>query len=469
MISFPNESIYSILARYHQRSGNPTPSHTYRQIFGKPKKRIHCYLPSNIAQIGKFLCIPPEKLLYENTLYRLYAFFLSKKDAKQLKISMLCGGSNNPTNIVDSRSNLAKHNYVYKYCPICQQQYLMNYGSVYWRIEEQLPFIDYCTRHSNCLEQMFGGDSGVANKLILPSLELSNLEKREELTKNFCQFYFDFFNQISTFSEQSRFESVVTNLANSKGLYQGSQINNKRIISLLDKKSASIPNLCINYNWLLRLLRHPNNSYHPLKGIVALYLLSENLNGILVDRSPQPYVQLKPNELNVEERTVEKVIKLYKKKYSLSKISTTLNISRTKVKSILKQERLIPLTEIERRVCIKALTGNDRRLIAKELNLSVGYVEQCISMDKTLVRHRKNLKRNQIKSEYRYSLKLFIDCHPSCSIKHVKANRNKEYHWLYRNDKNWLDSVLPAPTKPLFPIRSKLKINHTQPKNLKPH
>tara|TARA_R110002167_G_C12686466_1_gene651973 strand:+ start:3155 stop:3367 length:213 start_codon:yes stop_codon:yes gene_type:complete len=48
-----NETIFSMVSRYHLLSGHLSYLDTLRAIFGNHKKRIHPYLPSQLECVGE--------------------------------------------------------------------------------------------------------------------------------------------------------------------------------------------------------------------------------------------------------------------------------------------------------------------------------------------------------------------------------------------------------------------------------
>jgi hypothetical protein len=88
MISFlpkpyPDEILYSILARYHIRSGNTSPKATLKELFNSQTTIATIDLPSNLDYLIKNLQFVSnyqiEDLIYKHTLYPLYSPFLQKK------------------------------------------------------------------------------------------------------------------------------------------------------------------------------------------------------------------------------------------------------------------------------------------------------------------------------------------------------------------------------------------------------
>ncbi|MHC5819944.1 MAG: TniQ family protein [Nostoc sp.] len=89
---YPDEILYSVLARYHIRSGNTSPKITLRELFNFQDVIATVDLPSNLNSLIENLQFisnyQVEDLIYEYTLYPFYSVFLPPKRASQVMESM---------------------------------------------------------------------------------------------------------------------------------------------------------------------------------------------------------------------------------------------------------------------------------------------------------------------------------------------------------------------------------------------
>jgi hypothetical protein len=89
---YPDELLYSTLARYHVRSGNNSPKITIRELFDDPNTIATADLPSNLEALVKRLSLfsqyTVDDLILNNTLYPFYAPFLPTERAIIIKNSM---------------------------------------------------------------------------------------------------------------------------------------------------------------------------------------------------------------------------------------------------------------------------------------------------------------------------------------------------------------------------------------------
>ncbi|MBH8578270.1 TniQ family protein [Nostocaceae cyanobacterium CENA369] len=160
---YPDELLYSALARYHIRSGNKTFKQTDLELFGYSSQQLcKVTLTNNLNYLVKnlslFSQLTVSDLLQNHTLYPFYASFLIPQQAWQLQDSMRkkLGGSilevakvaNHPT---DNSTKFLK------FCPVCLEQDTQKYGEPYWHRIHQIPGILVCPTHRVVLH-----DSSVA-------------------------------------------------------------------------------------------------------------------------------------------------------------------------------------------------------------------------------------------------------------------------------------------------------------------
>lgn len=146
---YPGEWWYSVLCRYHVRSGNPKNQTTIRELFsGKTNAAIGSVLPnSTIVQIASQL--PPDTLKIREIIqqHTLFSYFMRCCPVKQKEeaLNRICGG--HPLVITSIRMFSKLSEWKPCYCPLCVEEDRKNYGEAYWHIEHQIPLMGVCPRH----------------------------------------------------------------------------------------------------------------------------------------------------------------------------------------------------------------------------------------------------------------------------------------------------------------------------------
>jgi hypothetical protein len=153
---YPNELLYSTLARYNERRGNELYRDTVYDLFGSVTATAQTLFPCNLerlcAQLHQKSLITPEKLIRENTLFPLYKPFLHKERAEAAFQYMK---DTHTGRFVDSRSGLLRFSLFtersFKYCPECFKIDKDLWGEAYWHRDHQHFGVFTCYKHKELL------------------------------------------------------------------------------------------------------------------------------------------------------------------------------------------------------------------------------------------------------------------------------------------------------------------------------
>ncbi len=120
---YPDELLYSIIARYHIRSENISPKITLQELFGSTTTITTPDLPANLSNLSKCLqhLIPNSttELIDRYTLYPYYCPFLPPQSDRSIQKSMKARtGSNIHTRAGIMASAISMPRY-FRYCPEC--------------------------------------------------------------------------------------------------------------------------------------------------------------------------------------------------------------------------------------------------------------------------------------------------------------------------------------------------------------
>ena len=150
---YPDELLYSGLARYHVRSGNQNFRQTDLDLFGYSSQQI-CritltnnlkYLVKEIFDVSNYNV---KQLLWHHTLYLFYTTFLTRMEVRKLELATIekRSGSILDQAKVDLDSYNDRRKYL-KFCPLCLEAEIEQYGEPYWHRSQQIPGIMICNQH----------------------------------------------------------------------------------------------------------------------------------------------------------------------------------------------------------------------------------------------------------------------------------------------------------------------------------
>ena len=150
-VPYPGESFYSVLCRYHVRSGNVNDWHTSNQLFGYNSSLTSTLLtPFHLEMVKHWLSpssgINSEKMLRSNTAFNLYAITSISRELERIR------------DVIDGRKATASfprwmhpriiHPSGYlRFCPECAAAQRKLYGEPYWQVLPQIEEVEYCPRH----------------------------------------------------------------------------------------------------------------------------------------------------------------------------------------------------------------------------------------------------------------------------------------------------------------------------------
>ena len=156
---YPEEWWWSVLCRYHVRSGHSHYQTTIRELFGnRSTAAIGSIFPNNtIPQVTSQL--PPglldaTKLITGHTLFLYYTRCYSLAQKKKL-LGQLCLG----TSVVITSIRRFGQLPAPRYCPRCAEQDREAHGEAYWHIEHQIPAVEVCPQHGCRLHSIEGLDA----------------------------------------------------------------------------------------------------------------------------------------------------------------------------------------------------------------------------------------------------------------------------------------------------------------------
>ncbi len=153
---YPDELLYSILARYHVRSGNIYYRTTMKDLFGNSGfysvVDLPCHIDTLIQNLPFNNSLKKKELILNHTLYPFYTAFLPADRAKSVYNAMRRPYGENvyiKTGITTSSVHIFP---ILKFCPDCCQNDLANYGEYYWHRIHNTPGVLVCPVHKIVLQ-----------------------------------------------------------------------------------------------------------------------------------------------------------------------------------------------------------------------------------------------------------------------------------------------------------------------------
>ncbi|MFB6469511.1 TnsD family transposase [Cytobacillus sp. Hz8] len=485
---YPNELLYSTLARFHVRSGNISPKATVEELFGSRSVTAVLDLPANIDSLISNLPIgsnyTAERLIMENTLYPFYSAFLPSERAKIILQSMKGNSGGSIHNRIGVMASTIVENKFIRFCKDCALESLKTYGEIYWKQSHQVPCIIICSKHKTRLY-----DSKVfvhpynKHEFIPASVdncnlsdEYTNLTNIEEVIEfEFIPKYIQLVDNVEKllnnrypnkppewFFSQYIERLKLMGLANTNGSVKQKELREQFIEfyggNLLETVQSPVTDneSC----WLSMMVRKPRKTVHPIRHLLMIQFLGITLEELWNEetdyhpfgKAPFPCLNagadhyLQPVIIEVSVRYDSKIKRpvgtfscscgfVYARsgpdsseedRYRVGRVKKLGQIWEAKLKELL--QKGLSLREIARRlkVDVNTVKKYGQKLREDEVELSSEGQNDVI-----------------IKEGFREEWLDLQEQYPERSKTELRKVNSGLYTWLYRNDREWLNSSSP--------------------------
>ncbi len=484
---YPDELLYSVLARYHIRHGNIGAKVTLREVFDNagltPAYDLPCSINSLVGNLPLFNKHTAEDLINNNTMFPYYTAFLPEERAGQIKTSMISdfgGDILTRCGIVASRIKVPQF---LRFCPLCNQEDLKEYGENYWHRLFQLPGIQLCIKHGVLLENSTvlthnKHDLIAANRA--NCRENSSVIKKELTSREFKQ-YHDFTKEVIWLLDNYQKVHVIKNIRDrylnllmERGLATpAGRVSQKEFAkSFIDyygheylQRLQSDLEIDQEDTWLTCMVRKHRKTFHPVSHILTIKFLSTSLEEFCKQRgSFQPYGEGPWPCLNIAAKHYMKnTIKDLEISYSADtkQIKGTFSCqcgftyirwgsdnqkidrySFDKVKeygplweSVLKKFMLqnLELRDIARRLRV------DPKTIRKQIT-TLDLETAPPVKEKEIYEAPPVASFEEMRNHYRSEWEQLVLRNLRMAKTELRNDNKGIYVWLYRNDREWLDS-----------------------------
>lgn len=295
---YPDELLYSVIARYHIRVGNIFWKHTLDDVFGYRTVRASVFLPSGINAIIDRLpentTLTVEWLIQDHTMYPFYTAFLPPERTQKIYTAMK---SRNGAGIYAQAGVMASNvpqNTFLKYCPQCFEEDLEHYGELYWHRQHQLPGELICAKHNVYLENsIITVQQNNKHAFIAASTENCNLGIERKVESDYQPLYREFILKLNQWWLKSHvrrsydyYSKMYQQLLWNKGYanHNGTVKQNELQQALYNFYPGDfLEKLHINNHskWIEGITRKHRKSFHPYYHTLLINFLNRDLNTVI--------------------------------------------------------------------------------------------------------------------------------------------------------------------------------------------
>ncbi|WIV12844.1 TnsD family Tn7-like transposition protein [Proteiniborus sp. MB09-C3] len=148
---YPDEILYSTLARYCMRSGNIKEIHNFEDLFGTRNciavMELSTQLDALIENMPVGTKYTAEYFIYKHTLFPFLAAFIPKERAEKIIETMRNGEGAVSYMRIGLISNSINLNKYFRFCPECFKEDIERFGEPYWHRSHQVTGVFVCLKH----------------------------------------------------------------------------------------------------------------------------------------------------------------------------------------------------------------------------------------------------------------------------------------------------------------------------------
>lgn len=475
---YPDELLYSVIARYHIRSGNIFWKHTLEDLFGKRTISASVFLPSGIGSLVQHLpkntTLNERVLIEKHTMYPLYTVFLPTEKAQSIYESMTSDDGKKIYMQSGIMASAIPQNKYLKYCSACADEDIATFGELYWHRLHQLPGNLICPKHDLWLEHS-KVPIAHSNKhaFILPTTSNCDLTKGRRANEDFLQQLKEIIHQaellmngrfenqsFSHFTEFYHHHLIEKRFASFRGQVKQAELY-KAFYDLYPKELLENFYIDIaNAQWIANLSRKHRKSFHPYYHLLMLNFLGLDVNEMFKKTSfkhnPFGYPNwpclntvcpdyMKNVIKDVTIRSCEKTKKpIGRFTCSTCGFSYTRKGKDHNKDDIHKYTRIMDFGFLWRKE-LQSLLNDEQsyREIARRLNVDPGTVIKHVKMERDNSKENTHSDKVELVEHNRQIWIQLQQEQPNFSKTELRKQSPSTYAFLYRNDREWMNNHSP--------------------------
>lgn len=481
---YPDELLYSAIARYHFYSGNLDCKDTLEELFGNrsviPSVEIGSHFSILSKKLGSHYSI--ENLLVNHTIYPYYAMFLSENRQQEIIQDVTNDGKGLYARLGVVAGSICRKDSLY-YCTLCAKGDIEQYGEPYIHREHQLQGIDYCPHHKMLLKKYPVTPNSASRiefiRFEIEQMDLSHIYEvdiYEEIKIHLAKQAYKLLKQplhlLSRPEASLRYRGLFRDL---KLVTPFNRIRHKELYEKFKQRLPvdflaqyeSVVDIADEYNWLKVLTRNMKRHVHPFRHLLMLYFLEQDIDDFIdlktdigpfgegpfpcLNRAAAHYQKLvilsvevtRDFKTNAPIGTFKCTCGfIYARKGPNKSPEDCFRIGRVKDFGFVWQEKLMQLAEDDLSI----------RAIARELGVDSKTVKRYLSNGVEVSKEVSEPSQGLV-AKYKQDIVEIIQEFPQLSRTTLREKCKKQYIFLYRYDKEWLMDVLPSNQKKQQPIK----------------
>lgn len=272
--AYEDEILYSLINRYHLRSGNISYTDTIKDLYNNKYIKSILDLPTNNESLLQNinLNLGLDLFISKVTLIGYYTAFLSDKEKEEIFAMLSNNKAKGVHSLVGAAQRISKYDGYMKICPKCYQEEKEQIGEPYLHRIHQIPAVFACKKHRIPLQRSKVPFSFYSNRFIqLDQIDFIEFNENKIIQDNLqkfisikedCEFILN--NEVSNkeiewFSNQYKNRLRQLNLCTPKGVVNINQVKS-RFVDFYGKDMLSLFELDTfnedGTNWIKYIIRN---------------------------------------------------------------------------------------------------------------------------------------------------------------------------------------------------------------------
>ena len=427
----PDETLYSIVARFFALCGYSNSKAALRELFGRDTVFPLSCVPGHLEAFARITGIRLSRLISENTAVPYFQPFLSTQTFELLLQRMRHNaGSAIKLGLGLPASRLGAAEPL-RYCEECANSDIANYGTGYWHRAHQLPGVLVCPVHGSVLTVFDTAEIAARFALQLPlrlgpsnHLGYRRLFANSEIAalRNLSRDSTELLARNLSPIPPGNLSAIYMHAVARKGWMFGSRrIHPSQIIDHVSETLQALPQVSPfldlklqgDDNWAVRLLRAPRGTVHPLKHILLIRTLFDD------------FAQF-----------VSETKRFHKKPIAASQSSVRGDCHSKRQSALIKSPPCVQ--DIHSRLESLLVRGDSVADISRAVGFSSASIYRFIQSHKSSHTRRCVSIFNRTRATKRQSVRHLIESAENLTRNALRRSNPGLYMWFYRNDRSWL-------------------------------
>lgn len=294
---YPDELVYSQLARYYAKSGYLAYTYAAEELFVSKTMRpdmefVNTYTVAALDMITRDISM--NDVILKHTMFPYYGRFLPK-ERREKAFHALVSMQGNYHNLLPIPKSKDGHNRCLRYCPMCAEEDRRVYGETFWHCYHQMIGLPVCHIHNCYLMNSDVVISGKAPPMLIPAEQaISSLEvipTKNEIEIRIATYMWEVFHaDMDIQSDTSVGQFIHSCMANTKyRSIRGEQRNIKLLHSDFTEFYQRISNNRLTELWQIQkvLTNDRINFYEICLLAIFLDIPAAELCGMKIQEKPQ--------------------------------------------------------------------------------------------------------------------------------------------------------------------------------------